>query len=186
MSEKNKSRNVTKRHEFADYLNIQTEDTPRFALMGTGFTTLDENPGAQTSKKKYVNEKASSASISSYETVFPFTSDLIVQQEAVLALYNVGRNHYTGSDAEFQYARVELWDKIEGKENEFAARLFTVSAEISSIGGEDEIAVSGNLNAVGDPIDGTFNTTTRMFTPRTGGTTGDPVTPPATDPGEEP
>ncbi len=165
MSEKNKSRNVTKRHEFADYLNIQAEDAPRFVLMGTGFTTLDENPGAQTSKKKYVNEKASSSSVTGYETVFPFESDLIVQQDAVMALYNVGRNHCTGSDAEFQYVRVELWDKVPGKENEFAARLFTVSAEISGISGEDEIAVSGNLNAVGDPVNGTFNTETRTFIP---------------------
>ena len=170
MSKKDMSRNVTKRHDFADYLNIQTGENPNFVLMGTGFTTLDENPGAQTSKKKYVNEKASSSSITSYETVFPFTSDLIVQQKAVLALYKVGRNHCTGSDAEFQYVRVELWDKAENKENEFAARLFIVSAEISSISGEDEIAVSGNLNAVGDPIDGTFNTTTKTFTPLNAGT----------------
>lgn len=165
MSGKDQSRNVTKRHEFADYLNIQTEETPKFVVMGTGFTTLDENPGAQTSKKKYVNEKASSSSIKSYETSFPFTSDLIIQQEAILALYNVGRNHLTGSDAEFQYVRAELWDKVDGKDNEFAARLFVVSAEISSISGEDEIAVSGNLNAVGDPINGVFNTTTKTFTP---------------------
>lgn len=167
MSKKNMDRNVTKRHEFADYLNIQTEEMPSFALMGTGFTTLDENPGAQTSKKKYVNEASSSSSITRYETVFPFESDLIIQQEAVLALYNVGRNHCTGSNAEFQYVRVELWDKADNKENEFAARLFTVSAEISSISGEDEIAVSGNLNATGDPINGTFNTTTKTFIPLT-------------------
>lgn len=163
---KNQDRNVTKRHEFADYLNIGTEDDPLFVLLGTGVTKLDENPGAKTSKKKYVNEASSSSSITSYETVFPFESDLIVQQEAVLALYNVGRNHCTGSDAEFQYVRVELWDRR--GDNEFAARLFVVSAEISSISGEDEIAVSGNLNAVGDPIDGKFNTTTKVFTPTTG------------------
>lgn len=168
MSGKNKERDVTKRHDFADYLNIQNEDEPLFVLMGTGFTTLDENPGAKTSKKKYVNEAASSSSITSYETVFPFKSDLIVQQEAVLALYTVGRNHCTGSDAEFQYVRVELWDRIPDKANEFAARLFVVSAEITSISGEDEIAVDGNLNAVGDPIDGTFNTKTKVFTPLEG------------------
>lgn len=174
MDRKDQSRNVTKRHEFADYLNIQTAETPEFVLMGTGFTTLDENPGAQTSKKKYVNEKASSSSITRYETVFPFESDLIIQQEAVLALYKVGRNHCTGSDAEFQYVRAELWDKVPERDNEFAARLFTVSAEISSIGGEDEIAVSGNLNAAGDPVDGTFNTATKTFTPLTTGTPGAP------------
>lgn len=165
MSKKDMSRNVTKRHDFADYLDVGTEDTPNFVLLGTGVTKLDESPGPKTSKKKYVNEAASSSSITSYETVFPFTSDLIVQQEAILALYNVGRNHYTGSDAEFQYVRAELWDKVENKQNEYAARLFVVSAEISDISGEDEIAVSGNLNAVGDPVFGTFNTETRTFTP---------------------
>lgn len=169
---KNQDRNVTKRHDFADYLNIQTEEDPLFVLLGTGVTKLDENPGAKTSSKKYVNEASSSSSITSYETVFPFESDLIVQQEAVLALYNVGRNHRTGSDAEFQYVRVELWDRR--GDNEFAARLFIVSAEISSISGEDEIALSGNLNAVGDPIDGTFNTTTRVFTPSAVDTTTTP------------
>ena len=162
---KDNSRNVTKRHDFADYLNIQNTETPKFVLMGTGFTTLDGKPGAQSSKKKYVNEAASSSSITSYETSFPFVSDLIIHQDAVLALYKVGRNHCTGSDAEFQYVRVELWDKASGKDNEFTARLFTVSVEITDISGEDEMAVSGNLNAVGDPVDGTFNTVTQTFTP---------------------
>ena len=44
---KDNSRNVTKRHDFADYLNIQNTETPKFVLMGTGFTTLDEKPGAK-------------------------------------------------------------------------------------------------------------------------------------------
>lgn len=158
------SRNVIKRHQFADYLNVQTEEEPNFVLMGTGFTTLDEEPGAQTESKKYVNEKASSKSVTGYETTFPFESDLIVEQAAVLALYNVGRNHCTDSEAEFQYVRVELWDAIEGKDNEYAARLFTVSAEVSEISGETDIQVSGNLNAVGDPVNGSFNTKTKVFT----------------------
>lgn len=165
MAGKNQSRDVTKRHEFADYLNIGSGETPDFVLLGTGVTKLDESPGPKSSKKKYVNEAASSSSITSYETVFPFESDMIIQQEAVMALYTVGRNHYTGSDAEFQYVRAELWDKVENKPNECAARLFVVSAEISSVSGEDEITVSGNLNAVGDPVFGTFNTQTRTFTP---------------------
>ena len=165
------SRNVLKRHQFADYLNTGTADSPKFVLMGTGFKTLDENPGAKTESKKYVNEKASSKSVTAYETVFPFTSDFIKEQEAVLALYNVGRNHCTGSDAEFEYVRVELWDAADRKANEFAARKFVVSAEISGISGENDMEVSGNLNAVGDFVEGTFNTMDRTFTPAgTGGT----------------
>ena len=71
------SRNVVKRHQFADYLNTQSADKPNYCLMGVGFTSLNEEPGAQTESKKYVNEKASSKSVTGYETVFPFESDLI-------------------------------------------------------------------------------------------------------------
>ena len=56
------SRNVVKRHQFADYLNTQSADKPNYCLMGVGFTSLNEEPGAQTESKKYVNEKASSKS----------------------------------------------------------------------------------------------------------------------------
>lgn len=161
----NTKRNVLKRHQFADYLNVSTESAPNFALMGTGFKTLDEEPGAQAESKKYVNEKAKSSSVVGYETKFPFESDLIKEQEAVIALYNVGRNHSTGSDAEFEYVRAELWNPAEGRGNEFAARKFIVSVEVSKISGENDISVSGNLNAVGDFVAGTFNTETRTFTP---------------------
>lgn len=158
------SRNVIKRHQFADYLNVGTHDSPEFVLMGVGFTTLDEEPGAQTETKKYVNEAASSKSVTGYETVFPFESDFIKDEKAIIALYNVGRNHYIGSDAEFEYVRVELWDAVPEKQNEYAARLFTVAAEISEVSGETDIQVSGNLNAVGDFTDGTFNTKDKSFT----------------------
>lgn len=161
----NGKRDVVKRHQFADYLNVSTEETPNFALMGTGFKTLDEEPGAQTDSKKYVNEKAKSSSVVGYETKFPFESDLIKEQEAVIALYNVGKDHSTGSDAEFEYVRVELWNPAENKTNEFAARKFIISVEVSKISGENDISVSGNLNAVGDFVAGTFNTKTRTFTP---------------------
>lgn len=168
----NTSRAVVQRHQFADYLNIGTAAEPNWVLMGVGFTTLDENPGAQTSTKKYVNEKTASTSITSYETQFPFESDLIKSQDAVMALYNVGRNHYTGEDAEFEYVRVELWDQasqeVQGVdtpiENTYAARKFRVACEVSETSGEDDQVVSGNLNAVGDPTFGTFNTSTKTFT----------------------
>ena len=162
------SRAVIQRHQYADYLNIGNSTTPNYVLMGVGFTTLDESPGAKTNTKKYVNEKTSSTSIVSYESQFPFESDLIKSQDAVIALYNVGRNHYTGADAEFEYVRVELWDQAENEgtpvENTYAARKFRVACEVSDISGEDDQVVKGNLNAIGDPVFGTFNTQTKTFT----------------------
>ena len=74
----------------------------------------------------------------------------------------------TGMEAEMDYVRVELFRKAEQKENEFAARKFRVAVEVSSCSGAggEVVKVSGNLNSVGDFVDGTYNTVTATFTPR--------------------
>lgn len=159
-----KKREIVMRHQIADYLNVGTEAEPNFVLMGTGFTTLDEEPGAQSESTKYVNEASASSSIIGYETTFPFEAEHIITEDAINALYEVARNHKVGSEAEFEYCRVELWKKSGSADNVFSARKFTVAAEISTYSGENKQILSGNLNAVGDPVLGTFNTTSSTFT----------------------
>lgn len=155
------------RHTIADYLNVGTEAAPEWVLMGTGFTTLDESPGAQTESVKYVNEASSSSCVTGYETSFPFEAEHIVEEKAVDAIYMVGRNHYTGSDAEFEYCRVELWNKASGgsaSATAYEARKFRVSCEVSDYSGDNKQTISGNLNAVGDPVLGTFDIKSKQFT----------------------
>lgn len=157
---------VIQRHQFADYLNCGTTEEPDFRLMGTGFTSLNESPNAQTNTKKYVNEKSSTTSITQYQTEFAYDADLIVSEEAITTLYEIGRNHKTGSDAVLEYVRVELWDPAtENSTTEFKARKFFVANSVSDISGDDDMQVSGTLHAQGDPVDGTFNVLTRTFTP---------------------
>ena len=157
---------VIQRHEFADYLNCGTSETPDWQLMGTGFTSLNESPNAQTNTKKYVNEKSSTTSITQYQTEFSYDADLIASELAITTLYNIARDHKTGSDAVLEYVRVELWDPAtENSTNEFKARKFSVANSVADVGGDDDIQVSGTLHAQGDPVNGTFNTTTKAFTP---------------------
>lgn len=164
MSDTTGKRDVVQRHQIADYLNIGTSEAPKWVLMGVGFTSLNENFGAESESSKYVNEASESSSVTSYKSVFPFEAHLIKSQEAVNALYTVGRNHLVGADAEFEYCRVELFNSKAAAETTYAARKFLVSAEVSSIEGEKKQSVKGNLNAVGDPVDGFFNTKTPAFT----------------------
>ena len=116
-----------------------------------------------------INDKAATTYIRAYETVFPFETDLIADEDAVTFIYDVGRNQKTGGDAETDYVRVELFSPVSAPEtpNTFKARKFRVSIEVSSTEGEggNIVKVSGNLNAVGDFVDGTFDTSTKTFTP---------------------
>lgn len=156
---------VIQRHQFADYLNCGTTEEPNYQLMGTGFTSLDESPNAQTNTKKYVNEKSSTTSITQYQTEFPYNADLIKSELAILTLYEIGRNHKTGSDAVLEYCRVELWDPAEANsKSKFKARKFFVANSVDDISGDDDIQVSGTLNAMGDPIDGVFDIEAGTFT----------------------
>lgn len=164
MSETTGKRDVVQRHQIADYLNIGTSESPNWVLMGVGFTSLNETFGAESESSKYVNEASESSSVTSYKSVFPFEAHLIKSQEAVNALYTVGRNHLVGAEAEFEYCRVELFDGKASAESTYAARKFLVSVEVSSLEGDKKQSVKGNLNAVGDPVDGYFNTKTPAFT----------------------
>ena len=63
---------VKQRYQEASYLEV----ADAYELMGTGFTELNEDPGAQTSSKKYINDKSSTSSITSYEGEHGFTDSV--------------------------------------------------------------------------------------------------------------
>lgn len=165
MSMSKKAIGALKRNSIADYLRVGD----KWELMNKGFTKLDENPNAQKDTVTYIGDVTSSSSIESYQTEFPYDSHVIPSQKAVIALYNTGRNHDTGSDAEFEYLRVDLFlpvaDQGDGEES-YLARKFIVSNEVSSFSGEGgkKITVSGNLSAVGDFVAGKFDLKTLEFT----------------------
>ena len=87
------------RYNIADYLNIGT-DTEEYALMGTGFNSLNESPNAQVDTKAYINDKSTSSTTTGYQGQFPFEADMIKDERALMKLYEIGRNQKTGVDAE--------------------------------------------------------------------------------------
>lgn len=159
------SRAALLRNAIADYAEIDGT----YELMGTGFTTLDESPNAQTDSETYINEVTATTDITSYETEFSYESRLIPSQKAIYKLWKMGRDHATGTDAQLRYVRVELFNPISEPSEataEYTARQFTVANEVSdnSGAGGEKISVSGVLHAVGDPVQGKFDTVAKQFT----------------------
>ena len=160
----NEGANTIIRNMIADYLNVGTNDNPEWVLMGTGFNTLDENPQAQTTTKAYISDKAATSIIRAYQPQFPFDTDLIEDEKAVMELYNIGTRQAIGRDARRQYVRVELFLDTD-KTDVHPARLFNVAVEVSNISGPgaEVVHVTGNLNGAGDYIEGEFNIISRTF-----------------------
>lgn len=160
------------RYMIADYLNTGTSGSESYSLMNAGFTALDENPSAKVENTPYIGDRTSSGSITGYETVFPFDTQLISDEAAVAFIYAIGRNQKTGQDAETDYVRVDLFGAAEGS-GAYPARKFRVAIEVSGITGEGTniVKMAGNLHQVGNFIEGTFDPTTKKFTPTTTTTT---------------
>ena len=155
---------VKQRYQEASYLEV----ADAYELMGTGFTELNEDPGAQTSSKKYINDKSSTSSITSYEGEHGFTADQIPSEKVIKDLISIGKERKTGIDAERNFVRVDLDEKADGDVSgtAFKARMFRVAVEISSFSDNDgELQVEGTLHDKGDPVLGKFDTKTKTFTP---------------------
>lgn len=155
---------VRQRHMQADYLNIGTAAEPEYALMGAGFKSLDENPTAQTSSTRYINDKSASKSINGYDWSTPFDIDQIREEAAVDFICVIGEEQKTGADAETDYVIVDLTRKAQ-TEGGYYARKFRVAVEVASFAATDsQMACTGNLLGIGDPVVGTFDTSTKTFT----------------------
>lgn len=161
------SRTALLRNAFGDYAQFGGDG--KWELLGAGFTKLDESPGATTDSEVYINEVTASASVNSYETTFEYETRLIPSQRASYKLQRMGLDHATGADAELDYVRVDLFNPIgepTAEKAEYTARKFRVVNSVSSISGNggEKLNASGSFLAMGDPVQGKFDTVSRMFT----------------------
>lgn len=155
------------RYQFADYLDTSASSSEEeYSLMNTGFTSLGENPNTQEDTKQYVGDRASSSTVTGYQTEFPYEAELIADEKCTNALFDTARNQKTGAQAQFNYVRVELWNEVEDASGTYKARKFKVTNVPDEMGSEPGAqTISGTLKQVGDFVDGTFAVATKTFTP---------------------
>ncbi len=164
------TRVITNRYDVADYIDVGPKGTPNILVMDV-FTEINENPNAKTSEKHYTADKSSTKQTTGYATTFPITSDMYSNEPVAEFLRDIAEEQKVGAACETDYFRVRLYEPVNGQEHTYYARKFRVSVEVSSISGVpgDTMQLSGNLNAIGDAVIGTFNTSTKTFTAKTAG-----------------
>ena len=160
------SNNIRQRRMQANYINTTpSAQSPVYSLLGVGAKTVDENPSAQTKSRRYIIDKGATKSISGYDWNSAFDIDQIRDQAAISYICNIGEKQLIGEDAETDYVIVDLDQPVENAENTYHARHFDIAVEVASFSNDDgEMGCTGNFLAKGDPIEGTFNTSTKTFT----------------------
>lgn len=158
-------------YDEAYYLDVEETKadnaTPDIQLMNVGVTKFDENSNPTEKSKQYIGDKSKTNTITGYDDQFAIESDLIKNEKVVMYLYSIFRDRKTGKYAQQDLFAVELWNPIENSENTYKARKVKTTAVISgkTVAPGETITFSGDLKGVGDMIDGTFNTSTKTFTP---------------------
>lgn len=157
---------VEQRYQQADYIDVTGgSGTARYELLGFGVTKLDNSPAAQTTSKRYVNQKSATQKIGSYQFSAPLEFDLVRSEAAIAYIADIGENEKTGAEAETLYVKVYLTKPVSEKDNTFEAKRRKVAVEIADFADNDgEIQGSGNLLGVSDWEVGEFNTQTKTFT----------------------
>ena len=142
---------IRQRRIEADYLKVGE----KFEFLGTGFSTIDEKPSAQTRETRYVNDASSSTSVVSYKSEFDFESDQIESNVAIEYIVNIAKERKTGGECETEYIRVDM-DKPGTAENSYYARKFKVAVQVDEMPNNDgDLGANGIFLCLGDPIIGT-------------------------------
>jgi hypothetical protein len=154
-----------KRSEILTYMDTTPAASATWSLLGSGVVTglINMNPNVTT--ETYIHEDSASISVDSYAPTLPIEMTCITGDAVFEFIDGLRKSRATLTDAETDI--VNVWNYESGGPTAAPAEKQTVSIQIDSFGGGggEKVQINFTINFVGDPVTGTFNTTTPAFTP---------------------
>lgn len=153
------------REKLRHYLNIGSATTATYVLLGDGITSLTEEFNAETETKQYINQANGTTNVKSYTPSISVEKEYIKDEQLQLWLDNKVKTLPTGSDADTDYIRLNIFDTTV-TESVYNAVKRKCTISIDSIGGDagSELMNSFTIGGKGDGVQGTFNVSTGVFT----------------------
>jgi len=154
------------REKLAHYLNIGSATTPSYVLLGDGITSLTEEFNPETDTKQYINQANGTTVVKSYTPTISIEKEYIKDEDLQTWMNEKIKDLPTGSSAESDYIRLNLFDTT-STSGVYNAVKRKCTYQFDSIGGDagSELMNNMTLGGVGDGIKGTFNVSTKTFTP---------------------
>ena len=143
------------REKLMHFFNIGTSDVEKYVLLGDGITSLSD-----------INQKNGTTNIKSYTPSISVEKEYIKDDELQAWMNEKIKILPTGSEAMSDYVRVNSLE-TPTEAGVYPAVKRKCSYQFDSIGGDagSELMNNMTLGGVGDPIQGTFNVSTKEFTP---------------------
>ena len=152
------------REKLVHFLNIGSSTTASYKLLGDGITSLTEEFNPESETKQYINQANGTTAIKSYTPSISIEKEYIKDEDVQTWMNEKVRLLPTGSDAETDYVRINLFEET-STENEYKAVKRKCSYQIDSVGGDagSELITALTLGGIGDGIQGTFNVSTKTL-----------------------
>lgn len=151
------------REKLVHYLNIGTASAPKYVLLGDGITSLTEEFNPESDTKQYINQSNGTTVIKSYTPSISIEKEYIKDEELQEWIDEKIKTLPTGSEAETDYIRINLFDSTSDGVYNAVKRKCTF--QFDSVGGDAgaELMTALTLGGIGDAVQGTFTVSTKTF-----------------------
>ncbi|MEZ3494658.1 MAG: hypothetical protein K1W38_20825 [Lachnospiraceae bacterium] len=153
------------REKLMHFFNIGTAETPEYALLGDGITSLTEEFNPESNTKQYIHQANGTTSIKSYTPSISVEKEYIKNEKLQKWMDEKIKLLPVGTAAESDYVRLNVMETPTA-EGTYPAVKRRCSYQFDNIGGDagSELKNSMTLGGIGDGIQGTFNVKTGTFT----------------------
>jgi hypothetical protein len=153
-----------KRSEVKTFVNVNPSGAASYKLIGDGVTTGAIGYNPKTSEETYIHEDSATISVESYAPTLPVEAIAVSGDDVFEFIDGLRIARAVLDDAETDI--VNVWMYETGGPTAFPAEKQTVSIQIDEFGGDggSSVKINYTINFVGDPVIGTFNATSSVFT----------------------
>lgn len=161
-------------YDEAYYLDVEptkgAEAQEQIELMNVGTKSVAETSNPTEKSVQYIGDKSKTNSVTGYDNQFALELDRIKNNKVNDYLANIFDKRLTGLFATQNLYIVDLLDPSEGElgtATKFKARKIKTTAVITdkNVTAGETITLTGSLKGVGDFVYGSFDTSTKKFTP---------------------
>lgn len=160
------------RYQWESYMGIvdSSESTPTttYHLIGEGFTSFPEKKNPQEYTRKYINYKTEKTDVIGYSPSIEYSCDCISDDPVVQEIMKIHDGELVGNDTHREVVSVNLWEPVGNASGSTTFKAFKRTFAIipdQKGEGTNALIYTGQFKAVDDIVEGTFDTSTKTFTP---------------------
>lgn len=156
------------REQVRHYIDVSMgSNTPQYELLGSGIESLTENMNPEEESKHYIHMSKASNKVKSYQRTFDVDKEDCIEDEVQSWIDTLVDDLPVGESANTSFVRLRLKDAVIGEEGSYRAIRVPCTVSVSSSGGDggDYIHNSISVKQYGEDEKGTFNASTKTFTP---------------------